>query len=1366
MRKKQRITILVALFLVVIVGGGGAIVFRQYSLNQRALENRALGMAAAAAENHRDALHLLGRYLQRFGQEEDAEALYEYARARFNVPLVNNKHVGQSIGLFLQVLAIERNHEGAQQELLQLYAATGYSQETLDLAKKVLDRDADNVDALTAEANALVQLRRFDEALERTTKIAELAPLNIENHLLALAVMMDADASNEKLRAYPDAQKGLVPDSAPYQTITAVAARITGDLDEARSWAEKAAESVDPKSNDVMLVNGLLTTLGLYEESLALLQRTAPDSENQDLLNQYCRRLFETGNTAEVLAQTDVPATEQLNSSLLALRAMAAGREKNTEEVERIVLDLEGRSDDTIADSWTPILRAIWLRTDTPPQEIVQLCTTAIESNQANPFFHYFQGIAYEQMGEKEQAISAWQRTIGMAPTWIDPILRGAELLAGIDRHHEAFGLVQEALRRAPQNVNVAAAAAEIIGANVENLSSNDQTQLLRLCEQVQQARPQDPRVLPLIVELRARTGDKEGATEALRSALEGENTFRESTLLKLANTSDTHGLGLSDSCFELLNQRAEMTPSRALAKAASALQNGDEAAAWQRLSDEAHKAGDTLPWKIAKAQFLDRTNPDEAVKAWTTIAESAQDNAGLLQRILDSNSAWRDSDLIDRVIESLKSTTGESALAWRAARARWLLLTDTSQKSAAEAATLLNDTMRASIPDAGRYLLLATALDRLSNKEGALDALQKAAQIQPDNTRLQFQLAQMLNERGQSEQAMTHLLHVTNNAATSQNDLQQAAALLARQGHVQVAIDALSKRQSEDGHDDTLDLLLAQLHRRAGQMDEAEAICQRLLDKAPDARTIEFTADLLAVQGRVDEAKTVLAQLDSLPTLTPGTKEMILAEFNRVHGASEEAARWYEAAIEADSSRPMVWHKLLAYLSRNGEMKHALERLPQAAEACPTDESLALLNQNHGLIDRLHERTIAIPFILAALETPRNSGAALEVLKTLDETPKDDADQLINAFTRLSGQHPDFLTLKMQLVRLYAALNRHDEAAELASAAMYDFPNEIEPALLAAEALAAKGDWIGALSAGRQWRQRSPSNPDAADLFIATAQIGLDRSSEALETIRPYLADAEQDPTQYSPIVANQARALIKSGQESEAAALLQPRLELAGAWRMLWLQLALLDLPNDTLAVEWLDTVAPHIPTDALDEHLTLANAWFSLAQRTKSPAHQQKAQALIETLAQRPDVDGKTVFALAVSQEVDGNVAAAETNYLRALELDPNLTPAKNNLAMRYVTDHKKLDEALKLAQEIVAAVPSNANYHDTLSQVYEQLGNLDAATKAAQQAAQLQPKNPQWISRVEQLEVAKGQENPDARPLEPSVNLLNPPSNTST
>src|SRR5690606_34613795 len=97
------------------------------------------------------------------------------------------------------------------------------------------------------------------------------------------------------------------------------------------------------------------------------------------------------------------------------------------------------------------------------------------------------------------------------------------------------------------------------------------------------------------------------------------------------------------------------------------------------------------------------------------------------------------------------------------------------------------------------------------------------------------------------------------------------------------------------------------------GQLEKAEAIGRRFLTEAPDAASIEFTADLLASQGQTEEAETILAQLDSIE-LPPGIRESMQAEFNRFYGSLDEAQRLYEEAIAAAGNNPNIWRRMLGF--------------------------------------------------------------------------------------------------------------------------------------------------------------------------------------------------------------------------------------------------------------------------------------------------------------------------------------------------------------------------------------------------------------------------------------------------------------------
>lgn len=1341
MRRKTRITILLGTILVVVGGGGGGVYLRQRVLDQRALESRARGMEAAKAGNYKDALHLIGSYLQRYGQDTDAEAMYEYAIARKNLPLPNRKELPQALAILRRAVELDPTRLDAQHELLRLYLEIGYGEETQSLARKLLEKNPDDVEALRADAVALTRLRKFEDARRQADRVAKLAPLDIENHLLILTLMEQTSASKEALEAYPSTQAGLSPDGPAYQIVQAFAFQLANKVEESIIWARRAGQNLQPDSKDVLQVNTFLERLSLLPESMALLARSAPVSPDPKVRQRYCQRLFEDGDMRGVMAQTDGKAYAEIDSSLIALRAMAFGREGKKDEVQKIVTELDSRSDDATADAWAPLLTAIWVDTNQTPQRIVEVCKSSIEQEPGNAFFYYFQGVAYNQLGDSEQAITAWQNAIKSSPTWIDPIMRTAGLLASVGRFDDAARMADEARRRAPNNINVIASLAEIYGANIDNLPDDKRKILLQLCQEVQSAIPLEPRTLPLVVDLLARQGAYGTAAQKIQAALDSQEKLPENTFLRLANLSEQHGLGVEQACLDKASAQGGMTPELALAQATTLQRDGNPEGGREMLAKAAASAGNDLQWQVVMAQYLDMVGSKESSLIWADIAKGNQDNPKILSMVLNSRRAWDDTAMIDGVINRLKELTGDDAAAWRTARARWLLLTEPqSLKAAAEAVELLKDTMRSSLPDASRLGVRATALERLSNTDGAIECLKQAVEINPDAAGLRLELVRLLYKRGKGDEAAPHIEKLTNARKLDPEILRGLARLYTSYSEMDLAVSTLLKLHAADDQEAPLDLLLAQLYRRAGKLDKAEIICRRFLQEKPDANVVAFAADLFASQGKTDEAQSALRTLDALKLL-PGVRELTLAEYNRVHGTVEEAGRAYEEANQADSKNPLTWRKLMAFELRTGAVEKAIQRLPQAAAACPEDASFKALAGQVELIKRLQSRPMAIPFLLAGIETPEQSEEAVRVLEVLDKSPDNDPTQLAAELQKLVEQDPPFLALEIQLTRLYGSLNRHDDAAAVASRAMRDFPNEIEPAMLAAEAYQASEKWTDMLEAARELKRRTPGSPDGADLLIANAQTKLDHSSEARDTIKPYLDKVAEDPSKFSAVVADQASKLIASGSITEAADLLRPTLAASSEWRMTWLRLAALEISDDAIAVEWIESLVPLVPENSTDERIAVASAWNELAKRTKQSSYRDKARAVLEALASRPDATGKSILALAIFAEQTQDYTSAESNYRRALELDPTLTAARNNLAMRYVADNKNLPEALQLAQQAVKEAPQNANILDTLAQTQAALGDLDAAIQSLTKALELEPGNPQWSDRVEMYKQKK-------------------------
>jgi tetratricopeptide (TPR) repeat protein len=1340
--------------------------------------------------------------------DEDVEALFAYATARRNIPAANNKHLQQAMAVFARILELDPGHAEAQNALLDLYTSVGFTEETLVLADKILPAPAngvplekllavEHIPALRAKALTLAKKRKLDEALELATyavdlapqdrenhlllfslmeragkpadellayaeKIASIAPTELENHFLVLAKMQQAGRPGEELLAYATAQQDkLASQEGLLQVLQATAHEIAGNHEDARRLLEEAAEHISPDPRIVSLVNNFLNRVGSFDVSTKLLERAVAESGDDRLRLLLVRQLFERGNSGAVLEKTGGMPLEQLDSPLLAIRALACAAEHQTEQVNAIAGEFDRREGDAAARAWAPLLRAVWGGEEAPPAKVMTLCDEAIGLQPDNPFLHYLRAVACERLGESDLALSSWQDARQYAPSWAEPAIRAASLLDSMGNRAEAVRLATQALKMASNNIGVAAEAAVIIGSDPDWLSDDGRQQLLKLVEQVQTARPLEPRTLPLYVDLLARNGDTAGAADKIRQALNSQETLPDAELLQLARTSDAHGLDLADACYEKAASSSAITPAVAFAKAVAAYNAGNGDKGLEILANAAKAAENTPGWETVLPEYLERTGAPDATEAWAKAADQHPGAAAVQRRVLASRAAWQDTDLIGRVIERVKEQTGEEAVGWRVARARWLLMTDSSEKAAAEAVALLNDVIRTSAPQADRHVLLASAFERLNNYEGAQYSLTNALQIAPESNAIRFQLARISQIRGQSDRARQYIEDALRNPAVSAGDRQRAAAIFASQNEIGRAIALQLEAHPPEDRENPADLLLAELYRRSSMPDKAEAICTRILQEAPTAQAVQFTADLLASQGRTQEAETVLARLDTLET-EPGIRELIQADYHSRYGTSEAARRQFEAALAARRNDPAVWKRYLVFLARSGAAAEAVGLFSDAAAACPNEPVFAQLAEDSATLSAAANRAIALPLIVAAIEAPRRHDTTFEALNAIANTPENNPERLAMQLRQLSERHPEFLALKMQLVRLYASINRHDDAAKVAAQAMHDFPGEYEPALLAAEAYAATGQWMESLRAAEAWRNRAVGRAVGADMLIAEAQIQLGEGSQALETLRSYVdSPGETEQTGYSPALAQQARALISAGQPAEAAALIQPRLtasadsadaqRAAAQWRMAWVRLAASEIKDDTTAAEWLLQVTPRIPDAELGERLMLASGWYTLANRSADPdnSSRQSARAILQTLADRPGADAKAFFELAVVADLGKDYAQAETYYLRALDADPAFAVAQNNLAMRYVLEERRLDEALKLAQAAVQAGPDNANYLDTLAQAQAALGNYDDAIQALTRAAELDPNQRKWRDNIEVIKQRQKQTSSGAR-----------------
>jgi len=100
----------------------------------------------------------------------------------------------------------------------------------------------------------------------------------------------------------------------------------------------------------------------------------------------------------------------------------------------------------------------------------------------------------------------------------------------------------------------------------------------------------------------------------------------------------------------------------------------------------------------------------------------------------------------------------------------------------------------------------------------------------------------------------------------------------------------------------------------------------------------------------------------------------------------------------------------------------------------------------------------------------------------------------------------------------------------------------------------------------------------------------------------------------------------------------------------------------------------------------------------------------------------------FSRAVAFERSGRWARAESDLLKALELQPEQPSVLNYLGYSWADQRIHLDKALPMIERAVELRPRDGYIIDSLGWVHFRLGNLDKALIYMEQAVEIRPHDP--------------------------------------
>ncbi|HEU4428657.1 MAG TPA: tetratricopeptide repeat protein [Myxococcota bacterium] len=562
------------------------------------------------------------------------------------------------------------------------------------------------------------------------------------------------------------------------------------------------------------------------------------------------------------------------------------------------------------------------------------------------------------------------------------------------------------------------------------------------------------------------------------------------------------------------------------------------------------------------------------------------------------------------------------------------------------------------------------------------------------------------------------------------------------------------------------------------GRDADAEAAYRKALEAAKPEELVFATtvlANFLASRERGAEAEGVLkAAIEQ----KPDSVDLIyaLAAFYAQQGRKDEADRMIEQATSAQPEKAEPWLVLSAHRGKAGDLDAALKAAEQAVKLAP-DNDLAKLRRAEVLVDIgarkndsavLAQAEAAVNAILGKTEdhpeanfvrgklelARRNYPAALQALRrTIDRRP-----DMAQAYF-LSGS-AKFLT--------------GDRAGARADAqeALARQPNFVEAVELLARSYAALGDHALAVEAGK--RALAQGAGPGIHIAIAQSLVQLGQRKDALAELAKIPEGLRSVDAEYAVGRVHLIEALqLGSEARGEGGAVVKPELEaranaelatarthLARAAELapnnaeVLASLVTVDLRQGQAAqsLERVRAASKAAPKDAgiarLQGDVELAVGQLDAAQRSYERAieidpnqlesygklaglynRQGRASQVISTyeaaLEKNPK-SGELHLVLGILKEAQGGrgIDDAIIHYKKAIELNPDLAAAKNNLAFWLAERGEELDYALDLAQEAKAVLAKNPRTNpssaDTLGWVFYKKNLPEAAVNYLREA----------------------------------------------
>ncbi len=476
------------------------------------------------------------------------------------------------------------------------------------------------------------------------------------------------------------------------------------------------------------------------------------------------------------------------------------------------------------------------------------------------------------------------------------------------------------------------------------------------------------------------------------------------------------------------------------------------------------------------------------------------------------------------------------------------------------------------------------------------------------------------------------------------------------------------------------------------------------------------------------DMVKKAVEQYQKITEADPKDVDswIMLGRLQKALMNSTEAMAAYKKALELDASNEDAMTGLATVYADLGDNKAAAEMLRKVADKDPTPRSLTSLA---SVYEQLKDYSLAAEMLRRALDQQPGNTELKQALAE-DLLLSNQLDDALKLYQEEAAEDPKDIKAELRISQIYRQKMDFAKAREAADKAKDIDPNDLEVQYNDVNLLEAEGKIPDAIKALKgildATVKKSYSASEKSSRSFLLSNLGdLERTVEqygpAVDTFRQ-LADLDPDGAARAEAeiieTYREAKDYPKAEAEADTAVKKFPKDRVVSDTRASVLS----DMgKTDAAAAE-----ARRLMNGKNDREvdLNLADIYEKAKNFNEMAKVLDAAGALSQTSQEKQDV----AFRRGAMYERMKNYSAAEAEFRKVLDMNPDNDAALNYLGYMLADRNERLDEARDLVSKAVSHAPTSGAYLDSLGWVYFRLNKLPEAEDKLREALRYMSRDP--------------------------------------